>query len=110
MKSFSSPAEGEGAEPPNPQLGLHALGDEAIKGDVRLRTLWLDRDAYLLRKHSQRSLQDEMDLRGNPQSHRQGSPFVAIRNQLAMTCPSPPAARTSIAYCCRNSTGSEVPS
>jgi hypothetical protein len=38
------------------------------------------RDVYLSRKHSQRSLQDEMDLGGNPLSHRRGSPFVAIGN------------------------------
>jgi hypothetical protein len=68
------------------------------------------RDAYQSRKHSQRSLQDEMDLRGNLLSHRRGSPFVAIGNQLAMTSPSPPAARTSAAYRYRNSTRSEVPS
>jgi hypothetical protein len=27
--------------PPSPQLGVPTPGDEAIKGDVRLRTLWL---------------------------------------------------------------------
>jgi hypothetical protein len=27
--------------PLSPQPGLHAPGDEAIKGDVHLRTLWL---------------------------------------------------------------------
>jgi hypothetical protein len=53
------------------------------------------REAYLSRKRSQRSLHEEMDLGGNPQSHRRGSPFVAIGNQLAMTRPSPPAAQTS---------------
>jgi hypothetical protein len=67
------------------------------------------RGAYLSRKRSQRSLQDEMDPGGKPKIHRRGSSFVAIGNQFAMTRPSPPAARMATAYCRRNSTGSDDP-